>query len=310
MSGVSGVAIIGAGRMGQVRADACSKLDVPVRVVCDTDADALTAMSHRFPQATAVSDSGGIKWSDVNAVFVCVPPAARGKAVIEAIRSGVAVFIEKPVGLSVAAATEIMSALADHPVRNAVGYHNRYRSGVRSLRTALQARTVVGLSAQWFGGPYARTWWVDPLQSGGPVNEQATHLVDLCRYLLGEIAEVAALGTGEAHTDRTMAMSLRTIDGLCAALVYSCQAAEKHVRVEVVTTAGVEGLYGWDLLAPGEPEPTDPGDIFVTETAAFLSASDDVLCDFADAMRTQAVVDAIIASARSGTAQRPQPVES
>lgn len=292
--------------MGQVRADACVRLGVPIRAVCDSDPQALRAMIERHPEVVVVADPADLDWRGVDALFVCVPPDGRAPAV-QAIEAGVHVFFEKPVGVSQNAAQPIAAALDRNPVRNAVGYHNRHRGAVRRMREELMHDGVLGLSVVWTGGPYARSWWEDPQRSGGPFNEQGTHLVDLCRFLLGDVAEVHAVTLDGARAERAVAVALRTETGVCASLLYSCEATEKHVRVEAITTTGVRALSGWDLVGPDEAAPADRNEIFVTETAAFLNGGP-ILADFAEAMRTQAVVDAIRRSLREASGTQPTEV--
>ena len=217
-----------------------------------------------------------------------------------------ATLIEKPVALT-AAACEPLLAAATQPVVTAVGYMNRYRPGVTRLREALADAPPLGISARWFCGRYRVPWWSDPDRSGGPINEQFTHLVDLCRYLAGEITVIQALAPVGDGPPESAAVSLAFASGTVGTLIYSCRSVEKHIGLQVFTSSRAYALEGWDFLdGPPPAEPPDKNAVFLEETRAFLEAvsagGDGIRSDLRDAARTQRVVDAVLRSISSGAA--------
>ena len=309
------VAIVGCGRMGRERASAATQLGARVVAVCDTNIQMATACAAHFPHCRMVRDIRDLDWAALDAVFVCVPPYARGPVEVTAIHEGVPLFMEKPIGLSVVQCIPVQQALATRPVINAVGYMNRYRDSVQRARQVMVGKTVLGVSGNWVGGPYHVPWWRQQELSGGPVNEQATHLVDLVRYLVGEITAVHALTpapTGPQALCEAAVFALHFAHGALGSLFYSCMASCKMINVQVFLSDMNIRLEGWDFqwLEEGShlplplPEPTR-GNIFHAEVAAFLEAvskdsSDPILCDFTDAVQTQYVVDALKRSILSG----------
>ena len=300
------VAIVGCGRMGRTRARACLALGVPIRVACDPEQEAADAMAAESPGCVAVSQLDEIAWDSVDAVFVCTPPAHHLAPALRALERGIAIFVEKPLGLSAERVRPLVDLARRTGVKTAVGYHNRYRPHVTSLRHQLAENTAYALACHWVVGPYARVWWRNAEESGGPLNEQATHLVDLCRYLLGDVLEVYAVaGAGETDPDvaDTFGVTLRCATGACATLLYSFRSGEKCVALEAFWPGGHQRLEGWSFEEPGAP-PDNPDDVFASETQAFLGIRGDVLCDFEDAWQTQEVLDAIRRSVRAGAPER------
>src|SRR5205085_4353206 len=102
--------------------------------------------------------------------------------------------VEKPMGLNREQCVRLVEAIQAKPVMNAVGYMNRYRESVLRAQKAIAESRPIGIAFQWFAARYRVPWWLDRSQSGGPINEQCTHYVDMCRFLLGEISEVQAIG--------------------------------------------------------------------------------------------------------------------
>ena len=166
-------------------------------------------------------------------------------------------------------------------------------------RAAAQKASFVGISCNWSGKRYSVPWWDDAQSSGGPINEQATHIIDLCRFIGGEVTEVVALGNpGESRLAAAMLFENHAV----GTVFYTCEAAEKNISLETTTTAGHIRLRGWDFAAEintiDGSLPADDGNPFLHETAAFLEAARlrdvaGVRSTFEDAYRTQLVVDAI-----------------
>jgi predicted dehydrogenase len=292
--------------MGQIRALASRDLGAAVVVVCDLDGDRAHKLAEKVG-ARSVVDIAEVHLEELDALFLCTPPSVR-EIGAKAIKCGVHLLVEKPLGVSTRACEPLIQALDSHPVITAVGYMNRYRPGVSQVRASLAKETPIGITINWFGGRYGVPWWYDPKQSGGPINEQCTHLVDICRYLIGEIVSVQAIvptGASIAETD-TIAVAVRFANEVLGTLLYSCKAAEKLVGLKIYTAHHSLCLEGWDFRLPEDNKQSlDKNAIFTIEVQSFLNAiitgeSNKIRSDLRDALRTQRVVDAILKAASDG----------
>jgi myo-inositol 2-dehydrogenase / D-chiro-inositol 1-dehydrogenase len=309
------VAVVGCGRMGSLRAEAANELGAQVVAVLDPREGVAGHLAHRYSGCQPLLAASELDLSGLDAIFVCSPPAARGDLEVRAALRGISVFMEKPIGISAAHASPLREAVRRGRGLSAVGYMNRYRQSVRSARADLLDEVPLGATGFWVNAPYGVPWWSDPGQSGGPINEQATHLVDLCRFLLGDVTEVRAVARyPESRPSASVILNFES--GTVASLFYSCGAVDKRIGLEVFTHATSVLLDGWNLdrVDPVTRETKFPAvqdryQIFTDETAAFLRAVEsgergDILCDFEEAVRTQIVVDAILRSADTGSAVR------
>lgn len=134
---------------------------------------------------------------DLDAVWIGVPPSAHGTLEddkdIEATcaRAGVNMFVEKP--LSAARpdkVREVAEVIANSDVLVSVGYMFRYSQAVDEMREILTstdggARAFIALYDCAYSCIRKTSWW-DMASSGGPIVEQATHFIDLARYLVGD----------------------------------------------------------------------------------------------------------------------------
>lgn len=253
---------------------------------------------------------------DCDAVFLCTPPNARATMALKSVKCGVPFFAEKPIAIDSAAAEPVLRALERAPIVHSVGYMNRWRASVRQAKQTLEGLTILGMSAFWVNRPYRVPWWLDRNTSGGPHNEQATHLFDLSRHLCGDIEQVIAIGdgtVGDAAASQTVATCLRFVSGALGTILYSCGSTEKEIGMRIFTRQGSLTFSTWDFslventIAQALPI-VELEDIFLTETRAFLQAvrsgvTDSAACGWADAMKTQRVIDAAAAS-MTGQRQR------
>jgi predicted dehydrogenase len=300
------IAIVGCGRMGLQHARSASQLGHRVSVAYDVDVVRASALASNHPGCEIVTDVASIRWRDLDAAFVCTPPFARGPLELLAAQAGVPLFLEKPIGLSAAQCLPALTACRTTGTITSVGYMNRYRASVRRVRSLLEGETVLGFAAHWVGGAYRVPWWGDPALSGGQLNEQCTHLIDLARYFVGEVTEVSAFaqpnpeGNGGAAA---VSVLLRFRNGVLGTVICGCLAQEKQIGCRVFTPRGQLVLEGWDFkwspsAAFGDGSDLEcVEDVFVAECSAFLNAvrsgdAGSIRCDLAEAMRTQRVVDA------------------
>lgn len=302
------IAIVGCGRMGKIRANACIKLGAEVVIAVDPDQARAEELAHGSPQARTATDPNRLDWGDIDAVFLCDPPSARTPVIMSAIQHAVPFFAEKPISTNAADAIEIERSLAKSPVITAVGYMNRYRSSIVSAREAVAAGQAIGFNAQWINSTYQVPWWKQAEFSGGPINEQATHFVDLARYLMGEVRSVFCLEQRDVVQPDSIisaSIALEFYNGTVGTLLYSCGASYKSIRLNVQMKDKEFSWNGWDLVPEGASNPyeQDKNLIFLRETEAFLSAASTgesgIKSDYPDALKTQLVVDAIIKSSMS-----------
>ena len=126
---------------------------------------------------------------EVDAAWICVPPAVHGEIEHALVEGRVPFYVEKPVGVEVEVPRRIEAAVGGAGLIAGVGYYWRGMEVVPELRRMLGETPPRLVRAAWHGLVPPVPWWRVEAESGGQVVEQATHLVDLARFLLGE-AEV------------------------------------------------------------------------------------------------------------------------
>lgn len=154
--------------------------------------------------AAAAGEWGGAGYTDLQrlldeqdpeAVWICTPPNAHEAVETVLIDRHIPFFVEKPLDADCRTAERVAAAVEQAGLITAVGYHWRGLDtlpGVASVLADNPARLILG---SWLTITPPPAWWSDPGQGGGQMVEQATHLIDLARYLVGEGEAIAALAT-------------------------------------------------------------------------------------------------------------------
>jgi len=135
--------------------------------------------------------------------IVTTPDFTHRKVVVEALKAGLNVLVDKPLATSAWECDEILSTMRDTGLQVIVGHNMRYSRGaylaareVWSGRIgkvlAVEAAEVLDYS---HGGDYFHRWHSDFSKSAGLMNHKCCHHLDvLCWILDDEPVEVAAWG--------------------------------------------------------------------------------------------------------------------
>ena len=129
---------------------------------------------------------------DVDAVFIATPDALHLADVLEAVRHGKPVLVEKPMAMNAGEARQMVEAAHLANVLLGVAQVMRFEESVRWFRERI-ASGAIGkpvLARAAFVAPLAgsaRTWINDPhLATGGPLADVGVHCLDTLRYVLGD----------------------------------------------------------------------------------------------------------------------------
>jgi myo-inositol 2-dehydrogenase / D-chiro-inositol 1-dehydrogenase len=309
------VGLIGAGGVASRHARVLTGLpQVQVAGVTDVVPAAAERLADEVG-SRAVPDVGALLSEGLDAVYVCVPPFAHGPAERAVIDAGLPLFVEKPIALNLDVACEIDRLIAERNIRTAVGHHWRYLGIVERARALLADRPIRLVTGAWLDKVPPVAWWPHRDRSGGPVVEQAAHVLDLARHLAGEVTAVTAAGNGTpppvdgADVDGATAATLRFAGGAVGTLAATCVLGWKQRAGLEIYADGLALAITEDSLevrdADGERTvPSDPDSARVAVDRAFIEAvrgeGDDVRVPYAEALRTHTLALAVAESAATG----------
>jgi predicted dehydrogenase len=198
-----GVAVIGAGRIGTLRARLAAK-HPSVRFIAISDADPERARSLAQQTGAAyhcADNDAAIARPEVDAVFVSTPEGEHAAAVRKALDLGKAVLVEKPIALSLADADDILATVRQTNGTLRVGYSRRFKECfLRAKEQMIHGRlgTVVGGLARVYNSRAQAFAILKRDPHATPVLDVLTYYVDLmCWFMEGNRpVEVVARGQG------------------------------------------------------------------------------------------------------------------
>lgn len=187
------VGFIGAGNIAQAHLKNLSNnKDVDIVAICDIDEKTVQQQANHY-QANGYTDVDQmLEETALDAVFICVPPFARGKLEEKVVARGIALFVEKPVDLCLNQAIEKEKIIQQAKVIHASGYCLRYLDTVQKAKKYLQDKKIAMVRGHYLSGFVETPWYRVKEKSGGQLVEQATHVLDLMSYLAGDIVKVHA----------------------------------------------------------------------------------------------------------------------
>ncbi len=221
------IGIVGAGYIAGRHVDSLTGLD-DVRVVAVTDPQQERAekLAARAGGARVVGDALAVLDTGVDALYLCVPPAAHGDLEVEALRRGVPLFVEKPLAPDLATAQRIAARVEATGTPAAVGYHWRYLDTVERAAELFAANPPQLVVGAWLDKAPGTPWWARQEESGGQLVEQVTHLFDVARLLVGEVTRVQAEGVrserGPGDILHATAATLRFDGGAVGSFTSTC----------------------------------------------------------------------------------------
>jgi predicted dehydrogenase len=171
--------------------------DAAVVALCGRTAAPTREMADRFHVADVYTDYRELcARPDIDAVTIVTPDALHRDQALFAFAHGKHVLCEKPLGLNVAEARDMLVAAEASGRIHQVGFIFRYNVGIAELRRRITAGEIgrpfylriqydnwEGLRSDW------RATWRErhELAAGGVLFNVGSHLFDIARYVLGPI---------------------------------------------------------------------------------------------------------------------------
>ncbi|MER8636005.1 Gfo/Idh/MocA family oxidoreductase [Mesorhizobium sp. M0998] len=246
------VAMIGGGFMGKAHALAYAAMPmffwpapaIPVRKVVVDVTDALADEGRRrYGFEESSSDwRAVVKRPDIDVVDIVTPNDSHAAIAIAAAEAGKHIICEKPLARGGDEAKTMLDAVKKAGVIHMVAFNYRRTPAVALARQYIEEGRIGKILN--FRGTYLQDWSADPdsplswrfqkkIAGSGSIGDIGTHVVDLARYLVGEIAEVSAL---VRTYNKTRPIQRGNLDRLGAAEKNTGAAwAEVDVDDEVVT---------------------------------------------------------------------------
>lgn len=184
----------GTGDYAAVHAECLRRLGAAITACWGTNPEKTAAFANRFGAKVYNSFEHMVRPDVIDVLYIVIPPFAHDGGVERlALKRGIPFLCEKPVGLDLRLCRDIAEQVDSTKLVTSGGYQTRMASVNAEVRRILDHHEISFVRSWWLGGCPNKNWWRTMSQSGGQMVEQATHFLDLMRYLFGPIRRVGAM---------------------------------------------------------------------------------------------------------------------
>jgi predicted dehydrogenase len=207
-----GVGVLGYAFMGKAHSNAFHKLAYmtwppPLRprlvAIAGRSEEGVTEAARRYGYERACTDWRElVDDPEIELFDNCGPNDLHAEPTIAAARAGKHVVCEKPLGRNAPESYDLWQAVAATGVKHLCAFNYRFVPAVRLAREMIEAGELGEIYhfrgrylQEWIADPeFPLVWRLDSAQAGsGALGDIGAHVIDLARFLVGEIAFVQGL---------------------------------------------------------------------------------------------------------------------
>lgn len=220
------IGIIGVSLRGRILAEEAVNAapGVSIGAAADINPELLGGFSHKYGCFQTADFREMLDRPEIGAVIVASPDFLHEEHAVAALRAGKAVYLEKPMGITVESCDRILRCAMETGRKLYVGHNMRHFTVVRTMKNLIDSGEIGEVKAAWcrhfvsYGGDaYFKDWHADRTKCNGLLLQKAAHDIDILHWLCG------------SHTRRLTAMGQLALYGKIAA---RRQAGDPAVSVE------------------------------------------------------------------------------
>ena len=203
------IGIIGAGRMGRHHFNAVTNYGGRVVAVHDVRLVAAQELATLANAELATDVLNDFFHVELDGVVITTPPPVRLEPIKMACEHGIALMVEKPPALNITEGRKCLECIEKSGVIAAVGFQLRYHHLYERMKELIASETVhlvrTVCTIDYYLNYTMPHWFLQSEISGGPLAEQAVHVLDCARFVLGNPKPVQAhaLAVKNMALDRT-----------------------------------------------------------------------------------------------------------
>jgi predicted dehydrogenase len=210
------IGVIGAGaRLGLVSHAQAPHKGTRLVAAADVRAQALARFQDRFGADVFVTSDYRqlLDRADIDAVFILSPDFLHEQHAIAALEAGKAVYLEKPMAITVAGCDRILQTARRHHAKLYLGHNMRHFPVIRKMKELIDAGAIGQVKAGWcrhfvsYGGDaYFKDWHAERQNATGLLLQKGAHDIDILHWLCSgytrRVTAIGALSLYNQITDR------------------------------------------------------------------------------------------------------------
>ncbi len=236
------VGIIGAGNFTSAMILPClKKTPAKLKFISSSAGLSGTTLAKKFGISQSTTDNSLIfKDPEVDLILVTTRHNAHARMVIDALKSGKHVFVEKPLALNLEELEEVLEAYVESGKTVSVGFNRRFAPLAIQMKKALgSGNTPMNIIATMNAGFIPTNVWVHDMEvGGGRIVGEACHFIDLISYLAGSKVKavcMSSMGVNPKENTDNATILLKYENGTNGVINYFANGSKAYSkeRVEV-----------------------------------------------------------------------------
>ena len=183
-----------------------------IAAVMDVKESALDKFKEKLPNASYYTDYNKLlAQKDLDAVFICSPDNCHEEQAVAALKAGKAVFLEKPMAITIEGCDRILRTAYETGTKLFVGHNMRYFPVILKMKEIIDSGVIGEIQCGWcrhfisYGGDaYFRDWHSEQKNTTGLLLQKGAHDIDVMHWLMG------------SYTKRVVGMGMLSVYNRCA----------------------------------------------------------------------------------------------
>ncbi|MBJ2174569.1 bi-domain-containing oxidoreductase [Aureibaculum sp. A20] len=249
--------IIGAGNFtSATMMPQLKKMNANVKYIASSGGLSSTTMAKRYGVANSTSDYQEIlKDEETDLVIITTKHNSHAKFVMETLKAGKSVFVEKPLALNNEELDQIIAVYNENKGALSVGFNRRFAPLAKNMKKLLgNDNTPKNIIATMNAGFIPKQVWVHDMEvGGGRIIGEACHYIDLCTYFAdSKVVAVCmnAMGTNPDESTDNASILLKYENGTNAVVNYFSNGSKAYSkeRLEVYSQERTLVMDNWRTL--------------------------------------------------------------
>jgi polar amino acid transport system substrate-binding protein len=202
--------------------------NVTLRAICTATGISAQKLADKYGFAYCTSDYSEILTDDsIDCIVVATRHNLHAKLVIESLKRGKHVFVEKPLALSIKELRAVSETLNEAQMKIMVGFNRHFSPFTQSVKDFFASRILpLVVNYRINAGFIPKDNWVhDPKEGGGRIIGEVCHFVELIQYLVGSAptkvyAETITSNNAEQVDADNINITLKFHDGSLGSISY------------------------------------------------------------------------------------------
>ncbi|MCG7409184.1 Gfo/Idh/MocA family oxidoreductase [Paenibacillus sp. ACRRX] len=262
------MAIVGLGHMGHYMIRLVQNVEynqhIALIAICESNEQSRRECQEQYPELEYFADYETLlAESDLDLLYVAVPPAYHHDVVMAALEKRIHVFCEKPLANSLEEAKRMLDKAKEVNVVHAIHFSLPHEPTMRTLKQKLdndQIGVIRKIELVWRFPSWPRSWqhnsWISSRKQGGFVLEVGVHWIHVIQKLFGKVTHVQSeleLSEQADCCEIGVEAKLRLADGTPVSINGMAGfAGEERVSMIVHGTSGTLAIENWAQLLEGE----------------------------------------------------------